>query len=153
MRVSAIHPLHRFVAMNLPAMPSLTGRGYTTVKCTNCGITALRREGDTFLSFFGSDVTDQMKLRFCVAATDERYGVLHVRITCNALHTRNNPAFAHLLPGTMHRVIPPPPEESGRTNGFWVAGPNGPAKVLEGEFLPVKVRDRHRAPRVLATGT
>lgn len=151
MRLTRPHPAHTFEEVKgLPAYPGLTGRNYRTVRCTRCGMTALRRDGDGLLTFTGIAKTteDVNRVRFCNTMMDDRYGILHARITTDLLPLRN-PAWSHLVGGTLHRVVPPPTDDNASLPGVWVAGPDGPVKVLEGEYLPVKVRDRHRQSRQL----
>ena len=151
MRLTRVHPAHSFEEVKgLPTFPSLTDRPYRTVRCTRCGMTALRRDGDGLLTMLGVARTgeDANRVKFCNTMMDDAYGILHARITTDLLPLRN-PAWSHLTGGTLHRVVPPPTDDNPHLPGVWVAGPDGPVKLLEGEFLPVKVRDRTRPPRQL----
>lgn len=144
-----INPSHTFEEVaGLPPFPGLTGKNYRTVRCTRCGVTALRREGDglTTLTGFQKNAHDIQRAKFCNALREHENGVPHARITTDLLPLRN-PAWSHLMGGTVHRIVPPPTEDNPALPGVWVAGPCGPVKVLEGEYLPVKIRSRHRSPR------
>lgn len=150
MRIPFNHPYHRFQPVNLPPMPSATGRRFPVYQCADCGMSGVA--DDKLVHFYvgiGQGM-DMNRVRNCNPSKRPANVSYSAIITCANLHTRG-PEFSHLLPGTLHRLAPPPDTDNSQSiwpEGIWVSGPHGPVKLLAGEFLPMTTRKR--TPRHIA---
>lgn len=147
MRIPACHPLHDFQpVLGMPPMPSLSSpAGYLTVQCRHCSLMGFHRKGDQTIILFGAGSNDRRLAQGCAEHSFAPHMTRpFAKITTPRLSMQGG-HFGHLIVGSAHRIVPPPNDDPGFIAGVWVSGPMGPVKLLEGEFLPIRVRNR--APR------
>tara|TARA_R110000744_G_scaffold195512_1_gene314581 strand:+ start:34688 stop:35083 length:396 start_codon:yes stop_codon:yes gene_type:complete len=106
------------------------GKNYDEMTCSNCGIKG-KRHGFTTVEV--SETYNREKAFNCPEAPALKIAK-KIRITfCNA----QGPAFANVIPDSVHDVIDPPAEYKNHNKGVWVMGFGEPVKVLSNEYEEV----------------
>lgn len=113
---------HQWEKKNLVTLEDRKGQ-YDLLKCKICGIEGKRYTLQTI------HVYDryEKKMRRCQNAPQGK----QIRVTRVAAF---GPAFANLVPGSIHDIIEPP-EGQDPERGAWVMGVGEPVLLLFGEFV------------------
>lgn len=130
---TTVHDLYK---VNLITKIDRRGRTYDEYQCRVCKAKGKRYGLSSIVELTGK----KLEMDKCREQTNNYPKI--VKITSNIVVNANNPAFAGLTIGNLHRVIDPP--ESDAINypnsrmSVWIMGQGEPVRILSGEFKEFK---------------